>query len=277
MDLALDTIDNETYSAADFNKNPASWIAEHRTALECDLCHNQAFFRKASVSGQAACFGARPHAEGCDRATQSGEEKERAEAIEKYILENPGGHFELKFTLPKPPANKTPVTGLVGGDAENKAGKYIKWGKNQESSSSIQARQILISLATSEKYRQSTQTISTPNSGGKVQIRDYFIPFLEASAGDAGKERGYWGTITNYRPNQDVFWLNTGKKEHMSICLPIDVKNDLLEAYGLDGVHRLVGAYVLWVGELLIARTSKQMYMKPADARRFALYIPNEV
>ena len=275
MDLALDTIDNETYSAADFNKNSASWIAEHRTALECDLCHNQAFFRKASVSGQAACFGARPHAEGCERATHSSEESERAEALEKFVRENPGGHFELKFTLPKPPSNKTPVSGVVAGGGENKAGKFIKWGNRQETSSSIQARQILINLATSEKYRQSTQTIATPNSGGKVQIRDYFIPFRDASEGDAGKERGYWGTITKVYPDEGITWLNTGFPRHMSIVLKDEVRDDLMEAYGLNGVEDLIGAYVLLVGELKISAAAKK-YIRPVVARNFALYIPKE-
>lgn len=275
MHLAYDTIADDEFTAKQFNAMSAEWIAEHRTALECPLCHNQAFFRKASVSGQAACFGARPHAEGCKNATQSSEEKERAEAIEKFIRENPGDHFNLRFTLPKPPANKIPVTGLPGGDEGNKAGKYVKWGKRQESSSSIQARQILINLATSEKYRQSTQTIATPKSGGKVQICDYFIPFLDASKGDAGKERGYWGTITDYRPKNDVYWVNTGTKDHMSICLPSAVKDDLLLAYGLDSLFDLVGNYVLWVGELRVAKSEK-LYLKPEDARRFALYIPTE-
>lgn len=275
MDLAFDTIADYEYTAKQFNAMPAHWIAEHRTALECHLCHNQAFFRKASVSGQAACFGARPHTEGCKNATQSSEEKERTEAIEKFVRENPGGHFDLKFTLPKPPSNKTPATGLADGCGGNTAGKYVKWGKRQETSSSIQARQILINLATSANYRQSTQTISTPKSGGKVQICDYFIPFKDASEGDAGKERGYWGTITDYWPKNDVYWLNTGTKDHMSICLPSDVKDELLLAYGLDSVYDLVGNYVLWIGELRVAKSEK-LYLKPADARRFALYIPTE-
>jgi hypothetical protein len=62
MKLALCTLDQEQYDAADFADNSSDWIAKHRLHLECIACQGPAFFRKASTSGQAACFGARPMA-----------------------------------------------------------------------------------------------------------------------------------------------------------------------------------------------------------------------
>lgn len=276
MDLALDTIDNKRYEASDFNRNTAAWIAEHRFALECIVCGNQAFFRKRSVSGQAACFGARPHSEDCELATQSSEEGERAEAIERFIRENPGNHFELKLTLPKPPARTIGWAGLGQNSAGGEGGRFTKWGKKQESSSTIQAKQVLINLALSEEYRESTQTVATPKSGGKIPIRDYFIPFQDASASDAGVERGYWGSITNVGVHEDATWLNTGYKRHMSILLSGKVKEALIEAYNLDGIDDLIGSYVLVVGELRVSAGSKK-YMTPTAARRFALYFPKDI
>lgn len=280
MELATDTIDQEDYEAKFFDSQPASWIKEHRLALQCTNCQSPAYFRKRSVSGQGACFGASPHAEGCDLATKSNEEGERAEAVEKDIRENPGGHFDLRLDLPKRAAKNTPVSAAGSGVAGNKAGRFTKWGAKQASSSSIAARQMLINLAISEKYRESTQTVSTPQTNGKIQIRDYFIRFQDATAAGEGQERGYWGTIMEPGDAGDGTWINTGTQGNLSIFIPKPVETEFFLAYGIDGWEDLVGAYMMVVGELKVSKNGKnRKYVKPLAAKNIVVYIPkgNEV
>lgn len=276
MDLALDTLENKHYEANAFNAKPAPWIAEHRLALQCIQCGAQAFFRKRSVSGQAACFGARPHAEDCELATQTSDEGERAEAVEKFVRENPGGHFDLQLVLPKPAIRNTPVAGLDPTGASGQAGQFTKWWKSQESSSNIGAKQALINLAISAEYRGSTQTVATPKSGGKVAIRDFFIPFKAATSETAGLERGNWGTIFKPVVSGDVTWLNIGTKDQMSILINDAVRADLLAAYSLTDLDDLTGAYVLVVDELKVNKAGTKKYLKPLEARRIAIYFPKE-
>ncbi len=61
----------------------------------------------------------------------------------------------------------------------------------------------------------------------------------------------------------------------MHIVLKDEVRNDLMEAYDLNGAEDLIGAYVLLVGELKVSAAAKK-YMRPVAAQNFALYIPKE-
>ena len=65
MDNAFCTINNQTYNAYQFSQLDIGTISQLRRFLECPTCHAPAFFRKAARNGQAACFGARPHNDGC--------------------------------------------------------------------------------------------------------------------------------------------------------------------------------------------------------------------
>lgn len=147
---------------------------------------------------------------------------------------------------------KTPVAGLDPTGASGQAGQFTKWGKSQESSSNIGAKQALINLAISAEYRESKQTVATAKSGGKVAIRDLFISFKAATSETVGRERGYWGTIFKPVVSGDVTWLNIGGKDQMSILINDVVRADLLAAYSLTDLDDLTGAYVLVVDELKV-------------------------
>lgn len=277
MRAAFCTRDDTSYLADTFDAKPASWIATNRTMLECVSGQAPAFFRKRSKSGQAACFGARPHADGCKLATNSPEETERAEAVEKFILNNPGQHFLLTLRLPKPPAPKQPSNdpALVG--QGNRAGAHTKWGDRQESSSSIGAKECLINLALVPSYRESTTTIALTRNSPAIAVKDFFIRFVDASAADTRVVHGFWGTFTNARPTtagSPTLWLNTGGREHLSVLVEKDIQKDLLAAYGLDGIEDLMGAWVLIVDELQEAKSTKKLYLKPDKAAKITLYFP---
>src|SRR5689334_22085988 len=68
MDIVLCLVDGKTYSTKAFEELGDNVVLVYRRQLVCPECRGPAFYRKESTSGQAACFGARPHAANCDLA-----------------------------------------------------------------------------------------------------------------------------------------------------------------------------------------------------------------
>jgi hypothetical protein len=274
LKIALCTNDQTEYEASTFAAKAVGWIDENRLHLQCIVCESPAYFRKKSKSGQAACFGARPHLDGCQLATESNEESERAAAVETFIKTNPGKHFVLRLGHPRPAKPKTPVAGIPVRDSGKTAASFVKWGRRQESGSTIGAKECLINLVVSDVYAKSTQTIALTRTSPDIAIRDFFVPFRGAIIEPSGTMRGYWGSLTATHENDDgSAWLNTGRPWHMSVLLSRDVKEELLQAYQVDDIEDLAGCYALVIGRLTQARGGK-WYVKPAKARNTVLYSP---
>jgi hypothetical protein len=70
MNNAMCTKDGLTYTALEFSYLLPTDLELKRRFLQCPACGGLAFFRHASSIGRAACFGARPHANGCELAAQ---------------------------------------------------------------------------------------------------------------------------------------------------------------------------------------------------------------
>ena len=62
------TIDNFTYTAVEFAQLQPNELEHKRRFLQCPACGGPAFFRHAAMIGRGPCFGARPHADGCELA-----------------------------------------------------------------------------------------------------------------------------------------------------------------------------------------------------------------
>ncbi len=105
MDLVRCTLDNKVYNAVEFSK--LSDLSKKRKYLICEECKYSAYFKKASKSGQAACFGARPHKEGCSMAT---EDSDTAIGIltetEKELVNN-GNEIKVDFSFETQPVTHT--------------------------------------------------------------------------------------------------------------------------------------------------------------------------
>jgi hypothetical protein len=262
------------YEASTFATKPVGWIDENRQHLQCIVCASPAYFRKKSKSGQAACFGARPHIDGCQLATESNEESERAAAIETFIKTNPGKHFVLRLGHPRHAKPKTPVAGFSASVSGKTAASFVKWGKKQESSSTIGAKECLINLVVSDIYAKSTQTIALTKNSPDIAINDFFVPFRGATIVPSDAMLGYWGSLTSPHENDDgSAWLNTGRPWHMSVLLSRDIKEELLQAYEVDDIEDLAGYYALVIGRLTQSRNGK-WYVKPSKARNTVLYDP---
>ena len=73
MNFAVYTLDNSVCDAYSFSKLSNNEISQKRKHLICKNCKAKAYFKKRSKSGQSACFGARPHNNGCSLGTEESE------------------------------------------------------------------------------------------------------------------------------------------------------------------------------------------------------------
>lgn len=274
MKLALCTLDQEQYNAADFADNGPEWIAGHRMYLTCIACEGPAFFRKASTSGQGACFGARPHAKDCELAAVPSEQVAHVEAVEKDVRTNSGRLFDLVLSGPKKHRGEGAGTHPVLKAHDIMSATYKKLGRSYETTSRIDAKECLINLVLSEQYRESSQLIRAPY-GRSMAIKHFFIPFENAQQPEV-TTRGYWGTFFGPGDGVGVTWLNTGRQRtHMSVCLTADTEAELLANYGLESIEQITGAWALIIGDLKLSAKDK-LYLTPKNAKHIVLYMPDD-
>ncbi len=71
MDIAFCTLDNQKYDAWKFSELSESEIKTKRRHLQCLKCKMPAYFVKESKNGKAPHFGAKPHTDDCEYASEA--------------------------------------------------------------------------------------------------------------------------------------------------------------------------------------------------------------
>lgn len=262
MDVARCTENGQNYSAHQFEQLDDATLERYRRLLICPQCEATAFFRKESRSGQAACFGARPHGNGCAlaavetiyRGAPGDDQEERI---------NIGDRIEIDFDFgaqdvvrPQPDAPVEP--GGVGGRYVGGPGTRIAVRRRRLST-------ILRNLMLSDQFVNSDQLIALPE--GEFRIRDFFVRFTDANAELRGQYRGYWGMLSDARDGQDALWLNSsGGRAGVSIAVDDAILHDFRNRFRVPDNEDLAGAYVLVFGHLHRSQYGK-MYVACNDMR----------
>ena len=250
MDTARCTEDNISYHATVFAQLAPAELERKRKALECDSCRGEAYFRKASTSGQDACFGARPHRPGCPAATpESGRVDPGGE--EQDILDNPGEIIDLDLNYGAAPAHNPARPADPATPNTGRGGRYTGQGARPQARSRRRLRPILRNLIYSHQFRNSTQVINIPGRG-PFAIRDFFIHIGEIGANLVTLSRGYWGMIASVGPadDQGSLWLNSGSYRSYSVLVPAEAVPELLRRAGKATAEGLTGCHLLVLGEL---------------------------
>ena len=102
MEQAKCLEDGFIYTATNFSRLHPEELAKKRKLLQCIECSVHAFFRHASVNVRAACFGARPHAEGCSLAAQDYHRLEDDASDDFEALQIPSGKIIVDFSYGTP-------------------------------------------------------------------------------------------------------------------------------------------------------------------------------
>ncbi|SOT45110.1 hypothetical protein [Burkholderia cenocepacia] len=276
MDTARCNADGRVYTAPEFEALPANEIVDKRRSLVCVECNGPGFFRRKSRSGQAACFGARPHAPSCTTPdTESRTLKGTPEDHEPFV--NLGDHVEVDLSFGSRQVHVVPPR---DGDErptpeDARRGRRFTGTTGRTAVSRRRPSSLLRMLVESENFRNSGTTIAIPNHIQGTP-REVFVEFSEIEQ-DAlvGQYRGYWGFVAEGKMDaNDALWLNSGGTGDVSVLVPPDLVGVLFERYGATDAEDFTGAYVLVFGYLRLSKRNKQ-FVRVEDVDTCVLYEPS--
>lgn len=263
MDNAFCLTDGHTYTAVDFERLPAIDLEEKRKHLVCVECRGPGFFRKRSRSGQAACFGARPHRTNCGAAAADAARFNGELGPDQDELINPGRRIVLDLEFGAAPGGQH----IYPNDGEGRGGRgsrFLGSGARPDARMIRRLKGILRNLINVEGFSHSTQELEIPGYGGLTTVRDFFVPFNQADEGRLGTFGGFWGMVTDARNGQGAVWINSGGRGDVSVCLPEGVSGDFFDRFHVEDNEAMAGAYVLVIGRLVQAANGK-VYIRVED------------
>lgn len=256
MDTAICTEDGHTYTSVEFSRLDPSQLERKRRQLVCEECRFPAFFRKASRSGRGACFGARPHAEGCDLAAVDNEIRLPGAADDEDEAFNAGDRIVVELAFGGQ-GGEVHLDADGRGPRRPRGGRYV--GEDGPRAANMHRRlsTLLRMLVTAPNFRYSDQVIAVANQP-ELPARDFFVNLSDVTPQYVGQFRGFWGQLTDAREGlEGVLWLNSGGRTDASFCLPAEHRQEIMERFRLDEEEEFSGSYVLVLGTLRVSRNGK--------------------
>jgi hypothetical protein len=263
MDIAKCTLDNKTYSVKDFESLEPSELAKKRRFLECK-CGGPAFFRKASRSGQGACFGARPHKEGCDLASPDSETINGSLSPEDKEFINSGNEIRLDLQYGAVESKHVTEDGEINGSGKNKGTSHSS--ENGKSKSVLQRRlSTLLRTLVKEKdfFKDSNQEIyfkaKHPYYAKNFFVHSDYITKKYMENINFRSYRAIWSMISDCRYTKDKksLWLNTGGNDNVSILIEEKHLSEFMKRFKIKDIEELSGKYVLNIGKLRESKNNK--------------------
>lgn len=255
MNTAFCIEDGITYEAVQFSRLPPIELARKRRFLQCSECNAPAFFRKASRSGRGACFGARPHVEGCDLAALDHEPID-GQGDDEDELNNPGERISVDLNYGARPQQPRPVV-PSDGRAGNRGRRFVGRGARPDAKVHRRLSTLLRTLLEVPGFSQSAQILEI-DGRNDIAVRDFFVPIEQVSIDNEGQFRGFWGMLSDARFSQDgTLWLNGGGRDDISFCVSSDHVDDIYHRYHLEDEEDLAGAIVLVLGTLRVSQNGK--------------------
>lgn len=263
MDYAICTENSVTYEAVQFSHLPSAELARKRRLLKCTECGAPAFFRRESRSGRAACFGARPHEEGCELAALDHPEPQDGQADDENQLNNPGERIvvDLNFGANEQAAPEVDPNDQGSG---NRGRRFVGGGARPNARMQRRLSSLLRTLLHVPTFSQSTQILEFEGRND-IAVRDFFVPVANVTEDHCSLFRGFWGMLSDARAGSDgTLWLNGGGRDDISFCLNQEHVGEVYSRYNINDEEDLAGANVLVIGTLRISQRDK-MYCSIAD------------
>ncbi len=140
-----------------------------RRNLICIGCENIAFFRVKSRSGQAACFGARPHTSDCSYASPETERDEYGGGDED-IINNPGKRIVIDLNFDAVGRN-TDIEQPNSNQGSQGRGNHISGGQRPDAKMRRSLNALLKCLINCDNYRNSDQIIEV--AGKRIGLQTF--------------------------------------------------------------------------------------------------------
>jgi len=259
MDVALCTIDGESYDIANFSKLEPALLNTLRHALICTKCHGKGYYRKESRDGKPACFGAY-HEDDCKYKLKGSAPKLDPETVEEVntIITN-SDTINVNFTA-YTVKQLTPPTSSTLSTTRAPSATFQQHTRQpaQLRNATKGLRSLLRMLMHSDSFATSDIAI---NTGWKHprKAKNLFVNFDDVSEEliTNKKMRGYWGIISH--ADDEINWLNTANKQDVSI--PVSKLRDyLIDVFKINNAEDLSGTAVLIFGWLDISKSDKKKW-----------------
>jgi len=258
MESARCTQNSAIYSAQQFAGLAADDLAEKRQNLVCPACGRPAFFRRETQNDREPCFGARPHAQGCNLSAAQAAAAASDQADAYANLLDPKTRIKVDFTQERldavdqhPQAELTQNTGMH----EESVG-YA--GFTPATVRHMRLRPLLRLLISNPEFRSSPQVVDMDGIG-LARACDFFVPFKNISAQHERNFLGVFGRIVSaqYFPQDHAVWLNSDRCFGPSICVPADLAALLLDRFAMNDVAYFANANMLVLGDVQISQNGK--------------------
>ncbi|WP_447917182.1 hypothetical protein [Achromobacter aegrifaciens] len=257
MDIARCTENDRTYTAANFADLPAMDLGRMRRYLLCSECDGPAFFRKATKNGRAACFGARPHEDGCVLAAQDSEQVVEGEETDLDALRNPGDRIivDLQYGAHLPEVHGDSAEGR---NRAGRAPRHVGGLARPDARMHRRLSSLLRTLIEVPSFRSSNQTLEVADYQPML-VREFFVQLHAVNTDMKGQFRGWWGSISDAQEDEgNALWLNSGGRGDISFCIPSEVRAQVLDRFNLEDTERLAGAYILVIADLRVSSNNKK-------------------
>lgn len=263
MDISECTINGQIYTAVNFSQLPPIELSSKRKNLVCTECQAEAFFRKPSRSGQAACFGARPHINGCSHASPE-TQTVHAERGDEDIIHNSGQIIEIDLNFgAAAPTNVDVLPGEDNGRGQGR-GRHVGQGARPNANTHRRLSTLLRNLINSSEFRNSGQQIELEGRDA-TPVRNFFVNFNDVTANHDGEFHGYWGMLTDARVvPAGTLWMNSGDRGAVSCAVPSEDVDALYARYNIEDEEDFAGAYLLIIGTKDTSQNGKQ-YIRVED------------
>lgn len=251
MDIAKCTEDGVIYTAFNFSNLLMDDLERKRRFLQCPNCGGAAFFRHASPIGRTACFGARPHADGCELAAYENTSLENVTGSDR--LQIPGGRIVVDFRYGAPSLSNFY-------DGSGRAPSSGHDGNHERPHAHIYRRRLGSLLRTLIEYPafSSSDQIVEIEGRGQMAAGDFFVPLQYARGEYSGYYRGYFGVISDAKMAMDKsLWFNSGGNDNISFCLDSRYVDAFIQRYGINDLEDIAGAYILVFGTPRVSQNGK--------------------
>lgn len=269
MDIAKCVTDGVVYYAEKFSLFEGAELGSKRRNLICTECGADAFFRKESTSGQAACFGARPHVNDCSFASPETQRVE-LDGGEEDFIRNPGTKIEIDLNYGAAQQNFD----IDSEDAEGsnqERGRHSGRGSRPSATMHRRLSTLLKNLINSEDFRESHQAIELAGHEPTL-VKDFFVSFDIVGREHSGQFKGYWGLITDARYGLNgSLWLNSGDRSAVSCVISVEAVDGFLKKYKVKSLEEFSGAYMLMLGTKSTSQNGKKFIWAEDEANCTAL------
>lgn len=273
MDQAFYPPTKTLYNATEFENEPSRWtLQEH---IICPSCRNRAYWVRRSINGRPACFGSRPHVDGCDQATTSASEPGVLQPSEP--IDNAGASLVIR-----PARNERHLHVRPDDDEEtepevNRRGRgHQAPGGRQIDRRNMNLNRLLGRLLRDAAFRASTESL---NIDGQVEstVVDSCIHVEQMNEALINSKRLFWGTIFQARPDEKGAWLNLGTFGSPTLRVSSEFLVQLVSAYNLHDALDLQGSAFIHWGSLRTGAKDGRFVLFPDTLDWFAVRLAHNL